>query len=277
MATWERKALTFISQTNEWDRRGDIRSFLSFSVALLRELTGAYMSLQLDFEDNYTARVKDASPFYLDDLIFNPGPIQLLMEGGGHRPVYWTGIPEKNAFEDLFQALSSAVVLPVRQGGINVLIILGWSETQHCDPVFREFIEVVRIRIEEVCRQTQVEQAGEAAITRYLSVLNTLPEALVFIGAEGHTGWMNVPAAGLLQLPQEGELAPAAVSGAMAALIQRAQNRDEIMEMAMQLFASPDSSLEAMIWILPDGNFEVSCMPAMGKGKLWRFRKLPVE
>lgn len=274
MASWERKALTFISQTNEWDRRSDIRSFLSFSVALLRELTGAYMSLQLDFEDSYTARVKEANPFYLDDLIFNPGPIHLLLENGGHRPVYWTLIPEKNAFEDLFQALSSAVMIPIRKGGINVLIVLGWSEAQHCEPVFREFMDVVRIRIEEVCRQTEMEQAAEAAVSRYLSLLNTLPETLIFIGAEGHTGWINAHAARLLHLEHAGDQSPAILSGAMATLIQQAQNKEEIMGMAMQLFGSPDSRLEGMIWVLGDGPFEVSCVPVMGKGKLWRLKRM---
>ncbi|MBW8684562.1 hypothetical protein [Chitinophaga rhizophila] len=272
MASWERKALTFISQTSEWDRRGDVQSFLSFGISLLRELTGAYMSLKLDFEDTYTARVKDAHPFYLDDLIFNPGPIHELIEANGRRPVYWTKVPVKNAFEDLFQALSSAVIIPVREGVINALIVLGWSEPQSAEPVFREFIDVVRIRIAEVCRQAHIEQSAENALTLYSALLNTLPEALIFIGAEGHASWINISAARLLNLDRAGELPPASVSGAMANLLQQTTNRDEIMAMAMQLFASPESSMEGMIWEMEHVVMDVSCRAVSGKGKLWQIK-----
>lgn len=270
MASWERKALTFISQTSEWDRRKDIRTFLFFGISLLRELTGAYLSLQLDFEDSYTARVKGATPSYLDDLIFNPGPIHQLLEKAGHRPVYWTQIPEKNAFEDLFQALSSAVIIPVRAGQINALILLGWSDIQTCDPPLREFMDIVRTRIEEVCRQAQIEQTADKAITRYTSILNTLSEALVFIGGDGYSGWVNIAAAQLLQLEHPGEYATAVLSGAMATLIQQTLNKSEIAGLAMQAFASPSSRVENMIWQMADKTLEASCLPVEGKGKLWR-------
>jgi len=270
VASWERKALTFISQTSEWDRRRDIRTFLSFGISLLRELTGAYMSLQLDFEDSYTARVKGATPSYLDELIFNPGPMHQLLEKTGHRPVYWTQIPEKNAFEDLFQALSSAVIIPVRAGEINALILLGWSDIQTCDPDFREFMDIIRTRIEEVCRQAQIEHTSDKAITRYTSILNTLSEALVFIGGDGHSGWVNIAASQLLQLEHPGEYAPAVLSGAMATLIQQALNKSEIAGLAMQAFASPVSRVENMIWNMADRTLEASCLPVDGKGKLWK-------
>ncbi|ACU63239.1 hypothetical protein [Chitinophaga pinensis] len=270
MVSWERKALTFISQTSEWDRRGDIRTFLSFGISLLRELTGAYMSLQLDFEDSYTARVTGATPSYLDDLIFNPGPMHQLLEKSGQRPLYWTQIPEKNAFEDLFQALSSAVIIPVRAGEVNALIVLGWSDIHACDSSFREFMDIVRTRIEEVCRHAHVEHTSDKVITRYTSILNTLSEALVFIGGDGKSGWINIAAAQLLQLEQPGEYAPAVLSGAMATLIQQALNKSEIAGLAMQAFASPASRVEHMIWKMSDRILDASCLPVEGKGKLWK-------
>lgn len=274
MSSWERKALTFINQTGAGNERRDISSFMSFSISLLRELTGAYMSLQLAFEDSYTVRVKGATPSYLDDLIFHPGPIDQLLQHTAYRPVYWTQIPEKNAFEDLFQALSSAVIIPVRLNENRALIVLGWSETLTCDPSFREFMDVVRIRIEEIFRQIHTEHTYHTTLSRYSSVLNILPEGLIFIGADGYSGWVNQAAATLLHLGAPGDYPPAALSGAMGKLISQSLNKEEIQAMALQLFSSPDSSLENMQWKMEGGVWEVSCFAVEGRGKVWRIRTI---
>jgi len=277
VSSWERKALTFISQTGGGHKSKDISSFFAFSISLLRELTGAYMSLQLAFEDSYTVRVKEATPAYLDDLIFNPAPIHQLLEHTAHRPVYWTQIPEKNAFEDLFQALSSAVIIPVRTIGNKALIVLGWSETLNCDATFREFMDVVRIRIEEIIQQIHTEQLYHINLGRYSSILNILPEALVFIGADGYSGWVNDAAASLLGLDHSGDHSPAVLSGAMGKLISQSINKSEIQEMAMQLFSSPDSCMENMQWKMDGKVLEVSCYPVGGQGKAWRFKQLGIR
>jgi hypothetical protein len=268
--SWDRKVLTFISQTNDWDRNGQISSFLSFSIALLGGLAGAYLSLELDFEDEVTARVKEASPEYLNDLIFNPGPLQALIDATGHRPVFWAHIPEKHALGDLLQALSSAVILPVKAGKVNAAIILGWSEPQNFDTSFKDGMEIVRQRLKEILVQSHLQRTYNSAMDRYTGILDTLPQALVFIGNDGQSGWVNARAASLLQL-QQGEQAPSVLSVAMGKLINSALNKEEINKEAVRLFSSPGSSLQNMKWELEAAALMVSCVPVDGKGRLWSF------
>jgi hypothetical protein len=273
LTTWERKALTFISQTSDWDRNGSVTSFLSFSIALLRELTGAFLSLELDMEDQYTVRVKEATPEYLNDLVFNPAPITQLLEQHAYKVIAWPQIPERNAFEDLLSALSSAVVLPVKSGEVNALILLGWSEPQQFDAAFRESVEIIRSRLKEILWQVNIQQSYQSTIQRFSGILETVPQAIVFIGNDGKSGWVNTKGQVLLQLEKEGELPLYILSGAMAKLISSAANKDAINREAVKLFTSSDGSLTDMLWELPEQRLLVSCLPVEGKGKLWLFRE----
>lgn len=272
MTTWERKALTFISQTSDWDRNGSVTSFLSFSIALLRELTGAFLSLELDLEDQYTAKVKEATPDYLNDLVFNPAPIIQLLEQQSYNVIAWSGIPERNAFEDLLSALSSAVVLPVKSGDVNALILLGWSEPQHFDASFRECIEIIRSRLKEILWQVNIQQSYHSTVQRYAGMLETVPEAMIFIGNDGKSGWVNSKGKTLLHLENEGEQPLHLLSAAMGKLISSAANKDDINREALKLFTTADGSLKGMIWELPEQPLLVSCLPVQAEGKLWLFR-----
>lgn len=89
MNNWEKKALNFINQTSRWDKEKDISSFLSFSISLVKELTNADIALQIELEDNETAKVKNASPNYLNDLVMNPEPIRKAIYTQGFKTIYW--------------------------------------------------------------------------------------------------------------------------------------------------------------------------------------------
>lgn len=273
MTTWERKALTFIGQTSDWDRNGTVTSFLSFSIALLRELSGAYLSLRLDFEDQHTAKIKEATPDYLNDLVFTPAPIKQLLEQHHYKVISWSQIPEKNAFEDLLSALSSAVILPVRSGEVNAVILLGWSEPQRFDASFKDCIEIIRSRLKEILWQVHIQQHYHGHLNRMSSILETVPQAMVFIGNDGKSGWVNEKGHTLLQLEKEGEQPLHVLSAAMAGLISKASNKDDISREAVKLFSAMDGSLRDMKWELPGKDMLVSCLPVNGSGRLWLFRE----
>ncbi|OMP76684.1 hypothetical protein [[Flexibacter] sp. ATCC 35208] len=274
MTRWERTTLTFISQTSDWDRNRDATSFLPFSISLLRELFGAYISLQLDFEDTYTAKVKAASPSYLNDLILNPGPLTALLEQHHYKTIYWSQIPEKNAFDDLLQALSSAVILPVTEPGVNAIILFGWSEPQTFDASARECLEIIRCRFKEILQQSHNQHIVNITVSRFTAIMHTIPQALVFISNDGHSGWVNTAAASLLDLDRSGEQPPHVLSLVMGKLINSAENKEVINKEALLLFTSPDSKMKDMRWEIPGNTLSVSCMPVDGIGKLWEFKRI---
>lgn len=274
MTRWERTALTFISQTSDWNRNRDSTSFIPFSISLLRELFGAYMSLQLDFEDAYTAKVKAASPSYLDDMILNPGPIIALLEQHHYKAIYWTQISERNAFDELLQALSSAIVLPVKGHGVNAVILFGWSEPQAFDASARECLEIIQARLKEILEQSHTQRLVNSTMSRFTAIMHAMPQAIVFIGNDGYSGWVNTAAASLLQLDRSGEQAPHVLSAVMGQLINSADNKEVINKEALQLFMSPENKMKDMKWEIPGNALSVSCMPVDGIGRLWEFKKL---
>ncbi|RFM30714.1 hypothetical protein [Chitinophaga silvisoli] len=274
MTRWERTALTFISQTSDWDRNLDATSFIPFSISLLRELFGAYISLQLDFEDAYTAKVKAATPSYLNDLILNPGPIIALLEQHYYKAIYWSQISERNAFEELFQALSSAVILPVKGHGVNAVILFGWSEPQSFDASARECLEIIQARLKEILQQSHTQRIVNNTMSRFTAIMHAMPQAMVFIGNDGHSGWVNTAAASLLQLDRSGEQPPHVLSAVMGQLINSAENKEIITKEAMQLFMSPANKMKDMKWEIPGNTLLVSCMPVDGIGRLWEFKQI---
>ena len=274
MTRWERTALTFISQTSDWDRNRDSTSFIPFSISLLRELFGAYSSLLLDFEDAYTAKVKAASPSYLNDLILNPGPIIALLEQHHFKAIYWAQIPERNPFDDLLQALSSAVILPVKAHGVNGVILFGWSEPQIFDAPARESLEIIQGRLREILQQSYTQRVLSGTMLRFTAIMHAMPQAIVFIGNDGHSGWVNAAAASLLQLERSGEQPPHVLSAVMGQLINSAENKEHINNEALQLFMSPDNQMKDMRWEIPGNTLSVSCMPVDGIRRLWEFNKL---
>lgn len=274
MTRWERTALTFISQTSDWDRNHDTSSFIPFSISLLQELFGTYISLQLDFEDAYTARVKAASPSYLNELILNPGPITTLLEQNHFKAIYWSHIPEKNVFDDLLQALSSAVILPVKGPGVNALLLFGWSEPNTFDNSAKECLEIIRGRFKEILQQSHTQRLVNTTMSRFTAIMHTIPQALVFIGNDGHSGWVNAAAANLLQLNESGEQPPHVLSAVMGQLINSAENKEIIHKEALQLFISPDNKMKDMKWEIPGNTLSVSCMPVESIGRLWEFKKI---
>jgi hypothetical protein len=248
-------------------------TFIPFSISLLKELFGAYLSLQLDFEDAYTAKIKAASPAYLNDLVLNPGPIERLLEQNHYKPVYWPQIAERNAFDNLLQALSSAVILPIKSPAVNALILFGWSEPQQFDAAARECLEIIRSRFKEILEQSHTHTMVHTTVSRFTAIMHSIPQALVFIGNDGHSGWINIAAADLLQLDSCGEQPPHVLSAVMGQLINSAVNKEMINREALQLFASPQNKLKDMLWEIPGSELLVSCMPVDGIGRLWEFRK----
>lgn len=276
MSTWERKALNFINQTSRWDKDKHISSFLAFSISLVKNLTGADIALQLEFEDEETAKVKCASPLHLNEIVLNPEPIKKLLYANGFKTIYWRDLPppKDNVFKEVLQALASAIIIPVNTAPNNSLLVLGWSEAPSFEADFLECIETIRLRLKEILLQSQQQLYFQRVAIRFAAILHTIPYALVFINNDGFSGWVNQEGATLLGLSGPGEQLPAVLSDAMMQLRNRALNTEEIYNAAVHLFSSPENALSNWIWQLENTTLNVSCLPVTTQqisGRLWIF------
>ncbi|MDR6568384.1 hypothetical protein [Chitinophaga ginsengisegetis] len=276
MSIWERKALNFINQTGRWDKDKHISSFLAFSIALVKSLMEADIALQLEFEDEETAKVKCASPLHLNGLVLNPAPIKKLLYTEDFKTIYWREIPpaKENVFKEILPALSSAIIIPVDTSPNNSLLVLGWSEPPSFEPGFLECIETIRLRLKEILVQSQQQIYFQRVAIRFAAILHTIPHALVFINNDGVSGWVNQEGANLLGLSGPGEQLPAVLSDAMTQLRNKALNITTIERAAVPLFSSPENSISNWNWQLENKLLLVSCLPVTTQqicGRLWIF------
>jgi hypothetical protein len=282
VSNWEQVAVRFVNQTSKWERDNDIAGFIPFGLGILRTLTGAYMTLQLVMEDADTVRVKDATPFFINDVVFEPAAVMQFLEAHQFSVIHWKTIPEKNnLFADILLALSSAVIIPVKCNDKYHVVILGWQEPQSFGDFFQEFTLLVQNRLQEILDQCCAEQHLQQRTVHMLAILRTLPYSLVFISDDGSgTGWVNKRAAALLQLKEFGIQQPEVLAAAMAQLRNNALNKEALNKEAMQLFSSPAATLENWIWQLVQPSpvtLNVACLPMIEqdviKGRLWIFRE----
>ncbi|SHL57079.1 hypothetical protein SAMN05444266_1047 [Chitinophaga jiangningensis] len=279
MTSWDSKALSFINQTSRWDKEKHIGSFLTFSINLLRTLLHANITLQIEFQDEFTARVKNAYPEYLEDMVLDPEPIKKMLYSNAFKTIYWPAIPppNHNVLKDLLQAFSSSVIIPLHTEPANSMILLGWSEPVEMTAAFQECIETMRIRLKEIITHSQQHSHFQRVAARFSAIMHAMPHAIIFINNDGYSGWVNQPAAELLELSGAGEQLPAILSDAMMQLRSRATNAEEIYQEAMQLFSSPANVITNWEWKFDyptEKKYNVICMPVSSQqvsGRLWIF------
>lgn len=236
----------------------------------------ADIALQLEFEDEETAKVKCASPLHLNEIVLNPEPVKKLLYTHGFKTIHWSELPppKENVFREIMPALSSAVIMPVNTSPNNSLLILGWSEPPTFDAGFLECIETIRLRLKEILTHSQQQIYFQRVAIRFAAILHSIPHALVFINNDGFSGWVNQEGAALLGLSGPGEQLPAVLSDAMMQLRNKAANIAEIDREAMQLFSSPENSIRNWSWELGHQTLLVSCLPVTTQqvsGRLWIF------
>lgn len=241
----------------------------------------ANIALQLEFEDEVTARVRCASPLHLNEIVLNPEPIQKLLYTHGFKTIHWCELPppDENVFKEIMPALSSAVIMPVNTGPDNSLLILGWNEPPSFDAGFMECIETIRLRLKEILAHSRQQVYFQQVAIRFAAILHSIPHALVFINNDGFSGWVNQEGATLLALSGPGEQLPAVLSDAMMQLRNKAINIVYINRKVMQLFSSPENSIRNWSWELEHQTLQVACLPVTTQqvsGRLWIFENTTI-
>lgn len=278
---WKKIADTFIHYVNDRGEETSAGRLLPYSINLLRHATGAYTSLLVVLEDQVTARVKNATPAFLDEIVLNPDPLEDLLGEYHNKPFAWSDIPVKNnPLQELLMALSSAAIIPLKTNDRLSVLVLGWSEPQTFDASFTEGTTLIKSTLERALVQSSRTDALELSNAYFTAILETLPQAVIFIDDNGYSGWLNKQAARLLKLPMSGEMSPGAFADALATWRNSAENIEDINRRAAQLFASPGNGIKDWVWQFGGENpvhYSVSCMPVNHEqftGKLWVFHKM---
>lgn len=284
MINWEQVAIRFANQTGKWERDNDIAGFMPFCLGILRRLSGAYLSLQVVVEDEFVTRVKDATPSFMNDMVLDTKAVQQLLDDHHHKVICWKTIPEKNnLFADILQALSTAVIIPVKQEGAWHIIILGWLEPQLFNDFFEDAALLVQNRIQEILEQSNAEQALQKRAGHMLAVLRTMPYSLIYIDDDATaSGWANRRATALLQLKEFGFQEPGVLPAAMDKLRTQALHPEILKEEMVKRLVSSSSKIENWIWELDKPHnltLAVSCLPVVEQdiiqGRLWIIREEP--
>ncbi len=166
------------------------------------------------------------------------------------------------------------VSLPVSINRFQGLFRLMVPAALGTDPGFREYLERIRTLLDGEIRLGQFEAQFHDLGSRFASILATIPQAVLCIGAGDERSWMNAKAAGQLGLPADCQ-ATAAIAQALGRLWSSATNAAENEGVAAALAAAPDRSIRGWKWyfgeplerVLEVGSSPID--PASDVGRLW--------
>lgn len=168
------------------------------------------------------------------------------------------------------------VVLPVACPGFAGAIVLACPEALGGDPGFADFLHHAWPGLQEVVRLGRLYAAWEELRVRFNVILETIPQAVVYIDDGGEHAWANPRAVELLGLPVALST-PVAVAAAMKKLRLSAANAEDLLREGNRLFSSPGLGVHGWEWIFGDPVsrvLEVSCIPVAAgpvRGRLWLF------
>ncbi len=270
---WTKTSLEFLLGLYAVDYKKSQELVRQDTSALLARFTGAEHVALARIEDAITARVMHSSPGFLEGFLDAHYLGQVIAED----KVYQADVA-RLGLGDGHQIL----LVPVSAHGVRAAFILSFSDAFDMSPEFLAFMDCVWTGLHEFGDRVQSYYAIEKLSTRFHAILNTIPEGVVLVDDKGKEGWVNAPAAGMLQV-DEHQNSPLAIAMAMQQLRSTAINADEIAEKGALLF-SENGNITAD-WIWKYGSpitrvLSVACVPTVTtsmRGRLWVFSDITGE
>jgi len=272
---WAKQALKFILAQGRAERYEDWTAIARRSMLNLKELSLASEVLFIKIEDAITGRIVNPESVvrkqYIDpDLLaaFGKGPGALYFE----QPF---STVRKELF-GLFKNPAALVVMPVYHEVLNGVLILAWDSPFDFNDDFKEFIEACHEKIKESVQLSNVYYSLEEIKVRFNSILQSVPQSIVFIDDSGRNSWINGYASKLFGL-KSGNVLPAELSAAMEELRNRAVNKEDIYKRGVELFRSGEKKQDNWKWIFDQPKtfvLNVCCRPTVSEnfsGMLWIF------
>ncbi|MBD3884076.1 GAF domain-containing protein [Phormidium tenue FACHB-886] len=203
-----------------------------------------------------------------------------------HRCLYYHNYPATPYAAPVLlgQGIQSLIVLPLQQTGLQGAILLGWRQATHWSEPLKQFVESLGSGLSNLLRFQDVTLSLEKLQARFVAMLETVPQGVVFVDESGELGWVNQTAAVQLGL-SSGELSenglarggavePMAIAQAMTALRKNADNAQELAAQAAQFFSQPQIEIRDWQWCFsqPTKVLSLSSTPIQLRsvpGRLW--------
>lgn len=265
---WTNEAVNFLTGLYPIKKKKDFRVILNQSTNLLKKHAQAKAVSFVRVEDEITARIEYSTSAYLINSLID---VQLV-----------ANLVEKNKIvfdvDDLIQKQKSEIVvfIPLKEAGFTGGFLLMVDEVFKQDTGFKQFLKHALVGLKETAFIIQKYLLIEEFNMRFNTILQTIPEGIVFVDDVGKNAWVNSMASGILGIAK-GKNSPIVIAEAMQKLRNTAVNKDEINKEGLRLFSSPGQKIDDWKWIF--GNpvtsvLSVSCVPAISeniKGRMWVF------
>ena len=272
---WAKRALQFITRMGIAAGYEDWERILLRSMTSLKEFSGASQVILIKNEDALTFRVID--PEDLDNEVNYLDPVLFKDYVSSTDPLFYE--QPFTVEPKLLHLLGNPhcfSVWPVKQDNNDGLILLSWKDCFDFTADFIEFSTSCLAKINETAQLSNTYYSLEELKVRFNSILQTVPQSIVFIDDSGKNSWVNDNAAKLFALPS-GNNIPATLSTAMQQLRNSASNKEEIFRVGMELFRSKDKKVDNWQWIFEEPELlvlNVCCTPTISEhvsGMLWTF------
>jgi PAS domain S-box-containing protein len=143
----------------------------------------------------------------------------------------------------------SVAILPVAAGagGRGAALVLAWRHAQDLPDDFRDAVAPVWLLLRALYPREKTERDLAEARERLSAILETIPQAVLFVDDDGERGWVNGPAAELFGLPA-GLTSPLRISKAMRDFRATASNAAALQQKAAVLLRDARAEIRDWKW-----------------------------
>ena len=262
---WQWVSQTILAALTQDQIAQDPQQAIAYALAMLKDLAGADAAIELRQLDGVTAEAVFCLPetalprrlttpalfaeaiaenrcFYYPDYAAAPNPDSVLLAQGVKSLVV---VP-------LNLSNQPSNPLPNQQGAILLL----WYRPVMLSAELQQLMHSLRNGLGHLLRFQSAALNLEKLQARFAAVLETVPQAVVFIDESGESSWVNQAASRLLGLSQppsaSGVVEPYAIAQAMAALRMRADNTKALTAQAAEFFSQPQVEIQDWRWRFSD-------------------------
>lgn len=271
---WIKEAVGFLTGLYPIKKEKDFTRIYAQSVDLIRKHAHARSAAIVRMEDQITVRVLySTSSDFVQGFVDAEAVIRL---ADVNKIVF-----DKDSFFPSKDG-EAVVFFPINEGLFVGGVLLLIDDSRENDSDFLEFLDDVWVGIKETASLVQHYFKLEELSIRFGTILETIPEGIVFVDDMGRNGWVNSVASEILGLPRE-KNKPVAIATAMQKLRDTAVNKDEINKQGTRLFSLPGQKITDWKWVFGnpvDRVLSVSCVPTISeniKGRLWVFSDVTFE
>ncbi len=270
---WTKSSLDFLLELYKIEHRKSQDLLRTETSHLLQKYSSATNIALIGLEDAITARVLYSSPSFLEGFL-DAEYIGSLIAASKITP--------GDAIQIGLDTSLQVIFIPVSTYGVKVVYILAYSSDFEINEPYIEFLHCAATGLKEFGDRVQSYYAIEKLSSRFNAILNTIPQGVVLVDDEGKEGWVNNPAAKILEI-DEHKNTPLVIAISMQKLRTSAVNALEISQKANLLFSGENSITKDWIWIYGSPIqkvLDVACVPTVTtsmRGRLWVFNDITNE